>query len=218
MKKKNVKRLPDQVSLCSTRPAMTNTLGRSIVEMLGVLAIVGVLSAGAMAGYSKAMFRHRVNQTIDIFSQVLQRFSELEQKGWGKDIFIGREGGGSSVDLVKYGLLDTCQETTLPIDNTETTCRLPIGYLWMDFSGGGSSVIGWFEIGFTDSKSCVAFASAGWENVMQPDLWEPTGFVMVGNKFAYHGQKLSMEDIVEQCKRCDNTGYCNFEIGIRSDL
>ena len=29
--------------------------GRSIVEMLGVLAIIGVLSVGAIAGYSKAM-------------------------------------------------------------------------------------------------------------------------------------------------------------------
>ena len=29
--------------------------GRSMVEMLGVLAIIGVLSIGAIAGYSKAM-------------------------------------------------------------------------------------------------------------------------------------------------------------------
>ena len=29
--------------------------GRSMVEMLGVLAIIGVLSVGAIAGYSKAM-------------------------------------------------------------------------------------------------------------------------------------------------------------------
>ena len=29
--------------------------GRSMVEMLGVLAIIGVLSVGAIAGYSKAI-------------------------------------------------------------------------------------------------------------------------------------------------------------------
>ena len=29
--------------------------GRSMVEMLGVLAIIGVLSVGAIAGYSSAM-------------------------------------------------------------------------------------------------------------------------------------------------------------------
>ena len=36
--------------------------GRSMVEMLGVLAIIGVLSVGAIAGYSKAMTKYKLNQ------------------------------------------------------------------------------------------------------------------------------------------------------------
>jgi len=42
-----------------------NEHGRSMIEMLGVLAIIGVLSAGGLAGYAKAMFRHRLNTTMD---------------------------------------------------------------------------------------------------------------------------------------------------------
>ncbi|MBQ7659195.1 MAG: hypothetical protein IJS26_00420 [Alphaproteobacteria bacterium] len=42
-----------------------NENGRSMIEMLGVLAIIGVLSAGGLAGYAKAMFRHRLNSTLD---------------------------------------------------------------------------------------------------------------------------------------------------------
>jgi len=42
-----------------------NENGRSMVEMLGVLAIIGVLSAGGLAGYSKAMFKHKLNTTLD---------------------------------------------------------------------------------------------------------------------------------------------------------
>ena len=42
-----------------------NQSGRSMVEMLGVLAIIGVLSAGGLAGYSKAMFKHKLNNTMD---------------------------------------------------------------------------------------------------------------------------------------------------------
>ncbi len=42
-----------------------NESGRSMVEMLGVLAIIGVLSAGGLAGYSKAMFKHKLNTTMD---------------------------------------------------------------------------------------------------------------------------------------------------------
>ena len=41
--------------------------GRSMVEMLGVLAIIGVLSVGAISGYSKAMFKYKLNkQTTQI--------------------------------------------------------------------------------------------------------------------------------------------------------
>ena len=36
--------------------------GRSMVEMLGVLAIIGVLSVGAIAGYSKAMMKYKLNK------------------------------------------------------------------------------------------------------------------------------------------------------------
>ena len=39
--------------------------GRSMIEMLGVLAIIGVLSVGGLLGYSKAMDKYRVNETIN---------------------------------------------------------------------------------------------------------------------------------------------------------
>ena len=39
--------------------------GRSMIEMLGVLAIIGVLSVGGIAGYSKAMMKYRINKTIE---------------------------------------------------------------------------------------------------------------------------------------------------------
>ena len=36
-------------------------VGRSMVEIIGVLAIIGVLSVGAIAGYSNAMTKHKLN-------------------------------------------------------------------------------------------------------------------------------------------------------------
>ncbi len=39
--------------------------GRSMVEMLGVLAIIGVLSVGAIAGYRYAMNQYIANETIN---------------------------------------------------------------------------------------------------------------------------------------------------------
>ncbi len=42
-----------------------NESGRSMVEILGVLAIIGVLSVGGIAGYRTAMDSHHASQTID---------------------------------------------------------------------------------------------------------------------------------------------------------
>jgi len=44
--------------------------GRSMIEMLGVLAIIGVLSIGGLAGYTMAMNRHRANEILDYVSKV----------------------------------------------------------------------------------------------------------------------------------------------------
>ena len=51
--------------------------GRSMVEMLGVLAIIGVLSVGAIAGYSKAMFKYRLNKHAESFNILLNEAIKL---------------------------------------------------------------------------------------------------------------------------------------------
>ena len=43
--------------------------GRSMTEMLGVLAIIGVLSIGGIAGYTYAMERHHTNEILNAASQ-----------------------------------------------------------------------------------------------------------------------------------------------------
>ena len=45
--------------------------GRSMVEMLGVLAIIGVLSVGAIAGYSKAMMKYKLNKQTEQLSTLI---------------------------------------------------------------------------------------------------------------------------------------------------
>ena len=48
-----------------------NQSGRSMVEMLGVLAIIGVLSVGAMSGYSKAMMKYKLNKFSEGLNSLL---------------------------------------------------------------------------------------------------------------------------------------------------
>ncbi|MCM1324436.1 MAG: hypothetical protein NC218_09935 [Acetobacter sp.] len=51
------------------RLKQTNELGRSMIEMLGVLAIVGMLSVGGIAGYSKAMMKYKLNKLTEEYIQ-----------------------------------------------------------------------------------------------------------------------------------------------------
>ena len=54
-----------------------NQNGRSMIEMLGVLAIIGVLSVGGIAGYSKAMMKFKTNKTIDQISMTVTNIRTL---------------------------------------------------------------------------------------------------------------------------------------------
>ncbi|MCP4393899.1 MAG: hypothetical protein GY804_06480 [Alphaproteobacteria bacterium] len=51
--------------------------GRSMTEMLGVLAIVGVLSIGALAGYSQAMTTHKINLAVKEIHRYILQTKEL---------------------------------------------------------------------------------------------------------------------------------------------
>ena len=51
--------------------------GRSMVEMLGVLAIIGVLSVGGIAGYSMAMSKFKITKTIDQVQTIITNLRTL---------------------------------------------------------------------------------------------------------------------------------------------
>ena len=55
----------------------TNESGRSMIEMLGVLAIIGVLSVGGIAGYSKAMNKFKTNKVADQVSMIIANVKTL---------------------------------------------------------------------------------------------------------------------------------------------
>ncbi|MBP5343849.1 MAG: type II secretion system protein [Alphaproteobacteria bacterium] len=81
----------------------TNESGRSMVEMLGVLAIIGVLSVGGIAGYTMAMNKYRANEIVNA---VVQAAVECRTRGTFSDTDISAHGltftkTGTAVDCVK---------------------------------------------------------------------------------------------------------------------
>ena len=76
----------------------TNESGRSMIEMLGVLAIIGVLSVGGIAGYSKAMNKFKTNKVADNVSMLIANIKTMyAQQNSYEDL--------SNVNAVSMGLV-----------------------------------------------------------------------------------------------------------------
>ena len=62
--------------------------GRSMIEMLGVLAIIGVLSVGGIAGYSKAMSMYKLDKWSSNLTQVIVETQAMymNQKSFGDTV------------------------------------------------------------------------------------------------------------------------------------
>ncbi len=56
----------------------TQETGRSMVEMLGVLAIIGVLSVGAIAGYQKAMMKYKLNKHAQAITMLINNALQIK--------------------------------------------------------------------------------------------------------------------------------------------
>ena len=74
-----------------------NEIGRSMVEMLGMLAVTGVLSVGGIMGYRFAMDKYRANETLnelqirvaDLSRQMLNGIIELSVDEMGDHTRMG---------------------------------------------------------------------------------------------------------------------------------
>ena len=126
--------------------------GRSMVEMLGVLAIIGVLSVGGIAGYSLSMRRHRANQVVDLVSKLaVTAYTECQKQVL--DGTLSDVSGCSRPHMTAY-----YQE-----DGTTPAGALPANVAYIVFpqvkvTDNGAEVIQ-ADLQFTDKKLCQAVAS-----------------------------------------------------------
>ena len=61
-------------------------IGRSMVEMLGVLAIIGVLSVAGIAGYTSAMRQYRANEIVNATSMLYMMGASQNQGAGDKQM------------------------------------------------------------------------------------------------------------------------------------
>ena len=84
--------------LFKNKSSSANQSGRSMIEMLGVLAIIGVLSAGGIAGYTMAMATFKTNKAMDMIQIVSAQ---------AKQIYNSDYTGISAANMFKLGYLSS---------------------------------------------------------------------------------------------------------------
>lgn len=149
-----------------------NEKGRSMIEMLGVLAIIGVLSVGGIAGYSKAMAKFRANKTIDQVSHIVANVRILfgSQKTY-HDLGLNDE---TTYDIVtKAALLPdemkTGGDTTMAAFTNAYSGTVTLKYAQRfaneakDKDGAYSKAF-IIELGSIPQEACVDLASQDWNS------------------------------------------------------
>ncbi len=109
--------------------------GRSMIEMLGVLAIIGVLSVGGIAGYSKAMMKYRINKTIEqitLISGNIRSFFATQGSYFGVGCYCNNSGckDRSTVGcpIIKKAKIIPDEMLTLDADGKITAITNEFGY------------------------------------------------------------------------------------------
>ena len=194
------------------------SVGRSMIEMLGVLAIIAVLTVGGIAGYSKAMEKFKVNKAISEYSYLI--YGLMEHLAEIQKMSNIQEGD------VHHGLINVVQATNLVPETWENAGSQaddkmidPYGNVIQIFSRYERLVIDMYLGGFqsVDGGSASTafspkFCSALMQDVVQPlssvlfSAWFTYGNTYYGDKHCGSGSKcirdLKLSDINRVCNYC----------------
>ena len=193
------------------RQADAPLCGRSMVEMLGVLAIIGVLSVGAMTGYSKAMFKYKLNKQAEQINQIMMALVEY------KSVLATLQNSESVIPLFRK-LNALPPEMIKQDDNTYVYDAFNIPILLSRSGDGTAFPISFRFTGHSDKNNTICrnilesfkgYASEIYalginsttaEDINQQEWW-------YGNKAPGHDKKihqLELNSMQSLCAQCDN--------------
>lgn len=137
----------------------SNQLGRSMIEMLGVLAIIGVLSVGGIGGFSKAMNVYKTNTIVSQTSEIIANVKTvaMRKKSIYRELSVK---GAVKMKLIPEDLIATR-------GNNPTLKNIYGGEVRI---GSGQSVIGSSKdslnfavyMGGLPKDTCMALATKSW--------------------------------------------------------
>ena len=188
------------------RPCALAQSGRSMIEMLGVLAIIGVLSVGGIAGYSKAMSRYQTNKTLSQITQIVGNIHTFfaPQKSYD---------GVGDVDVQKKAKLVPDEMWVEGLGRPQNVFggSVAIGETRYDVRKANKSA---FLIGFQDISydACLELATHNWK--------ELNAYMCTIGEFYFDELLAVMDDVIKQGKdgNDDNISLCKgAQMDVRSE-
>ncbi len=193
-------------------------IGRSMVEMLGVLAIIGVLSVGAIAGYSKAMFKYKSNKQAEQLSTIISAVSRYQN-----DL---RLNDGSTDTFQLIPLLKKLHEIPedMFVKNNESELRDVFNskYLVYHHVTGYIGILSYLQNDDSSLEVCRNIYSVAKEFhadvsdvriiITQNDNTGSQPSTRYGDKNCHSGRKclrdMTVTETDELCRVCDGSKYC----------
>ncbi len=199
---------------------MKSENGRSMVEMLGVLAIIGVLSVGAIAGYSKAMTKYKLNKQAEQISWLLNamyRYKDLlgQNQPWESFVPYLKKLGEIPQEMIKDNSIYLYDSFGMEYSIFANGCSPMCDYtnLRIDMSDDYKN----FDICNNILETSKAFAEqlniiTIYESESDTNLGWIAGNVRCGNENNNKCLKnLTKNNIYDICRLCTDKG-CSFNI------
>lgn len=141
--------------------------GRSMIEMLGVLAIIGVLSVGGIAGFTKAMQKYKINNTIN---QITRIVTNMRVAFVGQKNYLGLGETPEEINAVLYnaGIIpqkllarDLNKEIIIPFQfRNDFKGNITVRYADQLTANDHAAFI--IRYDFIPKHACVAIVTANW--------------------------------------------------------
>jgi len=197
-----------------------NEYGRSVVEMLGVLAVIGVLSVGGLAGYSKAMHKYKVQKSVSFVTDALIEYQLFSKRPIGN---YPSETNQMAQNAKKFELLSICQpQDSLLAGSQYQTCRFPLGEVYPRFfvteKADGTYYTYMLYVTFLhdQKQSCIDFLNPNWGKIVPEKLWRKGKLWITSDSsaqilYSSTAKRLDLETVADVCSTICDTGsdYCS---------
>ncbi len=179
--------------------------GRSMVEMLGVLAIIGVLSVGGIAGYSKAMAKFKLTKAMDQVSTTVTNIRTLYS---GQPNYNGLD----TATMIKMGAVGAEMLNGKTQANASAAYNAFNGLVTIDGTSGQT-----FKLKFAglSKEACVAIAASDWGSGSGSGLVSVTAAGATGagksGTVASGTLPLKLSDAAQGCADAKDTNTVTWE-------